>query len=339
MKKGSKILGSFKKRIEAYLKRRPHRSFRRTLRRDYKRSLELPGFVTFNRQVSGLLWKNRKTFVSLIIIYVLLTIIFVGIASQDLYSTIKDTLNSTSGDLFSGLFGEISKAGLLTFTGITGGFTSQLTDLQQIYASILFLMAWLTTVWLLRNILAGRRVKLRDGLYSAGAPILSTFLVSLLLVVQLLPIALALIGYSAAAATGLLDSGVEAMLFWIAAGLLTVLSIYFITGTIFAMIIVTLPGMYPYRAIKAAGDLVIGRRVRILIRLIWMLLSMVVIWGLVMIPVILFDSWVKSVLPGIGWMPIVPIVIVILSSLTVVWSSSYLYLLYRKVVDDESEPA
>ena len=34
-------------RTRAYLQRRPHRSFRRTYRRDYERSLALPGYWAF----------------------------------------------------------------------------------------------------------------------------------------------------------------------------------------------------------------------------------------------------------------------------------------------------
>jgi hypothetical protein len=187
--------------------------------------------------------------------------------------------------------------------------------------------------------LAGNKVKVRDGLYNAGAPILPTVLVAILLIVQLLPFAIALIGYSAAASTGLLDGGVQAMLFWIAAGLLALLSLYWITSTIFALIIITLPGMYPFQAIKAAGDMVIGRRLRILLRFLWMALTVVVAWIVVMIPVIIFDSWVTSVWSATSGIPVVPVTILIMSSLTVIWVSSYVYLLYRKVIADDAGPA
>jgi hypothetical protein len=195
---------------------------------------------------------------------------------------------------------------------------------------------WLTSVWLLRNILAGHKVKLRDGIYNAGAPIISTFLVALLLIIQLLPAALALIGYSAASVTGLLNGGVEAMLFWIVAGLLVLLSLYLLTSTIFALVIVTLPGMYPFRAIKVAGDLVLGRRIKILLRFLWMALGVAITWALIMIPMILFDSWIKGIWPAINWLPIVPVVLLVLGSVTIIWVVTYVYLLYRKVVADDS---
>jgi hypothetical protein len=215
-----------------------------------------------------------------------------------------------------------------------------MTDVQQVYAALIAILAWLTSVWLLRNILAGHKVKLRDGLYNAGSPILSTFLVALLLLVQMLPFALALIGYSAASATGLLAAGgVESMLFWIAAGLLTTLSLYLITSTIFALVIVTLPGMYPFQAIKTAGDLVVGRRLRILMRLLWLAAGVSIAWVIVMVPIILIDMWLKGVWSAITWVPTIPFTLLTLGALTIIWASSYVYLLYRKVVDDGTDPA
>lgn len=326
-------------RTIAFMARRPHRSFRLTRRRDYVRSLSLPGYISFTNYVQRTIWKNRKVFIILVTIYALFTALLVGIASQDTYSLITDTLQESAEGSFEANFGELGKAGILFIAGITGGFSQTLTEVQQVYAVLIGLMVWLTTVWILRNILAGHRVKVRDGLYNASAPLLSTFLVALILVVQLLPIALALIGYSAALTTGLLDGGVEAMLFWIAAGLLTILSLYWITSTLMALIIVTLPGMYPLQALRTAGDLVVGRRVRILLRVLWMLLCIVVTWAIIVIPMILLDGWLKSVWPQIAWLPIIPIVLLVVTSGTVVWAASYIYLLYRRIVADDAAPA
>jgi len=327
------------KRIKSYLKRRPHRSFRRTRRRDYVRSLKLPGYFAFNNQVNKTIWAHRKTFIILAVLYAVATALMVGIASQDTYSSIKDFLNTSSGGLLSGGLGEIGKAGLLFVTAATGGISQNLTEVQQVYAGIITLITWMTSIWLLRNILAGHKVKVRDGLYSSGSPIVSTFVVVLVFIIQLLPIALALIGYAAAAATGLLAGGVEAMLFWTVAGLLAMISLYWISSTFFALVIVTLPGMYPFQALKTAGDLVIGRRLRIIFRLIWMFVTVAVVWAVVMIPIIMLDSWIKGLWPAITWVPTVPLVLLTLGAFTIIWISSYIYMLYRKVVADDAKPA
>jgi hypothetical protein len=70
-----------------------------------------------------------------------------------------------------------------------------------------------------------------------------------------------------------------------------------------------------------------------------MVLVLAVAWLLVMIPVILFDTWLKGIWVAITWLPIVPFVLLGLTSLTIVWSASYIYLLYRKVVADDAQPA
>jgi len=329
-----------KKRIDAFLSRRPHRSFRRTRRRDYKRPLGLPGYFKFSKYVRQTVWKNRKIFLVLALVYAIITVLAVGLASQDTYSTLTSTLNTTSGDALTGFWGTIGKAGLLFVSTATGSLNESLSSSQAICAGLILMLTWLTTVWLLRNILAGHKVKVRDGIYSSGAPILSTFIIVILILVQMLPFALALIGYGAASTTGLLTAGgVESMLFWFAAALLTVLSLYWMTSTVFALIIVTLPGMYPYRAIKAGGDLVVGRRLKLLLRLLWMVLGVALSWAIVMIPMILFDGWLKSIWTAIASVPIIPVTLLVLSSLTIIWASSYIYLLYRKVIADESSPA
>lgn len=326
-------------RIKNYMSRRPHRSFRMTRRRDYQRSLKLPGYLAFTHQVNSTLWRYRKIFLPLAIIYGLLSATLVGIGSQETYSTLVDTLQKTGAEVFEGNWGQLGQAGLLFASIATSGLTGTPSEAQQIYGTLLVLLVWLTTVWLLRNLLAGHKVRMRDGLYSAGAPIVPLFLIGLLLAVQLLPLALAVIGYSAASASGLLEGGVEAMLFWIAAGLLAVLSLYWVISTFFATIIVTLPGMYPMRALRTAGDMVVGRRVRILLRLLWMFLVMALAWALVLIPFILLDAGLKNLWPAIEWLPIIPVVLLLLGIASVVWSSAYIYLLYRKVVDDDAKPA
>jgi hypothetical protein len=324
---------STRARIQAYLNRRPHRSFQLTRRRDYVRELALPGYFTFNIEVFRTLWADRKLFLGLAIVYGLLTTALVGIGSQEAYTAITTTLRDTSSNILQGQLGQIGQAGILFASIATSGLTGTLTDIQQIYTAILLLFVWVTTVWLLRQLLANRKVKLRDALYNAGSPIVATLLLSGLLLVQMIPLALAVIGYSAATSSGLINSGVEAMLFWAAALFLTILSIYWLISTFFAMVIVTLPGTYPMQALRTAGDIVTGRRMKMFLRIIWMLVSIAVVWALILIPLIVIDGAIKSALPGLENVPIVPVALLVIGTLTVIWSATYVYLLYRKVVE------
>ncbi len=328
-----------RRRVRLLLDRRPHRSFKRTRRRDYVRSLKLPGYWSFTNYVRKTLWQNRRIFFGVLAAYAVMSILLIGLASQDSYSQLSSVLRESSGEIFKGNWGEIGQAGLLLITGVTGQYSATPTEAQQVYAVILTFVTWLTTIWLLRALLAGKKPRLRDGLYNAGAPILPTLLVGGLLLVQLLPLAVAILGFSALLPFGIMDGGIEAMLFWTVALLLGSLSLYWLTSTLIALVVVTLPGMYPMQAIKAAGDLVIGRRIRILFRFLWLILVTVLGWLLVMVPIILLDTWLKGIWPTISWIPTVPVMLLVMTTMTIVWTSSYIYLFYRKVVDDDAAPA
>ena len=100
------------------------------------------------------------------------------------------------------------------------------------------------------------------------------------------------------------------------------------------MVVVTLPGMYPLRALKVSGDLVTSRRLRILYRYGWLALSVVVIWAIILLPGIILSrvQWLE-------WLPIVPLLVLLLSAWSILWGAAYVYLLYRKLVSDDTKPA
>lgn len=335
----SKLRNNLLERRDEYLARRPHRTFRMTRRRDYVRSLDLPGYWSFTNYVRRTLWENKRLFGTALLVYALMSGVFVGLASQETYSQLSDTIRESGDEILGGDWSQIEQAGILFLGVVSSGVNTAPTEAQQVFATIFGFLAWLTMIWLLRHVVAGHTVKLRDGLYQSGAPILPTLIISIILAVQLIPLAIAVIGFVAANNTGLLSSGVEAMLFWAALGLLALLPIYWVSSTFMALIIVTLPGMYPFQALRTAGDLVVGRRIRILLRMVWLLVGLAVFWTAVMIPLIIFDTWLKQVLPVLEWLPLVPVALLLLVSVSVVWGSAYTYLLYRKVVEDDAKPA
>jgi len=316
------------------MSRRPHRSFRLTRRRDYKRSLKLPGYWSFTNEVRTTLWRHKILFAKLLGLYAVVSAVLVGMISQEAYNTLSSNLTIVGGELMGGSLGALTHTAALFGATISGSLNQAPSESQQIYGGILFLLGWLTTVWLLRQLLAGHKVNLRDGVYSAGAPIVSTFVVTLIILIQMLPLALALIAYGAAQTTGLLEEGFISMMFWIFASLLALMSLYWITSSFIALVIVTLPGMYPFTALKNAGDLVVGRRLRIMLRLLWLIFTVLLLWLVILVPIIILTETLQ-----LTWLPLVPIASIALSSLTLIWVSSYSYLLYRKLIDDQAKPA
>lgn len=341
----SKIRGAYslthalKSRVSSLKSRRPHRSFRRTYRREYTRTLDIPGYWSFTAHVFRTLRANRKIFGLLAVFYGLTTAAFVGLASQETYAQLSVLLDESSSKLFVDGWGTVGQAGLLLSAGLSGGFNPQLSEAQQVYVVIIVLLTWLTTVWLLRAILTGKRPKLRDGLYNGGAPIVASAGVVIVLLIQLIPAALGIIAFNSAVSTDLFASGFIAMVVSLVVVLLFIVSLFWATSTFFAMVIVTLPGMYPLQAVRAAGDIVTGRRIRLLLRIIWLQVLNLVFCALIILPVVLIDRALAGTFDFFQYVPLVPLAIAIVGSVVVVWSAAYVYLLYRKVVEDVSSPA
>ncbi|MBC7764782.1 hypothetical protein H7Y29_03640 [Microbacteriaceae bacterium] len=327
-----------RRRAQLFISRRPHRSFVRTRRRDYVRSLKLPGYVAFTAEVFSVLRKRKGVFIRLVLLYGLVLFALGGVTSQETYSQISTLLGNSSEGLAQNGFNSLGQAGLLLLSTYASGPGTLTTD-QQIYLGFFLLLVWLTTVWMLREFLNKRTPRLRDGLYNSGSPLVSSLALCFILILQLLPIGILAIAYGGLTSVGLASEGFGAMLFWVFALFVSALVLYWATSTIIALVVVTLPGMYPLKALRVSSDLVIGRRLRILYRLLWIQVLIILAWAVLLIPLILLDSWLKSSWDVYANVPLLPIVAAFASAASAVIFASYVYLLYRKVVDDSAAPA
>jgi len=274
----------------------------------------------------------------MIILYALI-IIFLGIiTSQSTYDSIGKLVSESLGKIFDGGVGQLLNAGMLTFSSLAIDTTSLRAE-QGVMLALLVLMTWLTAVWLLREILLGLKPKLRDGLYNATAPLISTSVVLLILLIQLSPVGIMALAYSALVSVHILTEGFGMMLFGLLAASVLTLVLYWVTSTIIALVVVALPGMYPLRAIQAASDLVVGRRLRIMLRIVWAFVYSSVIWCVVMVSLVLLERGLSSKLKWLESVPIVPFAGAFMMALLFVWLAAYIYLLYRKVVADDAKPA
>lgn len=327
-------------RRQEFLSRRPHRSFRLTKRRDYRRPLKIPGYWTLTAQVAKIISKNKRVLLAIALLYALLMVLLSSFVSQETYSSLRGLVDEMNEDgALEAIVPTVALLWGVVTAQLTGSGSDSANSPQQIVAVFFGLLTWLSTVWLLRAIMAGKKPRARDGIYSSGGPVVALLVLCLVAIIQLIPAAIAVIAYSAASSSGLLDQTAILMMFGIAAILLITLSAYWVTSTLVAMIIVTLPGMYPFDALRLAGDLTTGRRTRFLLRLLWAILLVALMWVVVLVPAILLDGALKSAIPALEWLPLVPMTALALSSLSIVMIASYVYVLYRRVVEDDSAPA
>lgn len=316
------------RRHQDFMKRRPQRSFRLSKRRDLKRSFKIPGYFAFMGEVCKVIWANKWLFLKFIILYAVFSAILAGLLNQESYIALRDSVIEAGEGL--GLNEMVSLVG-----GVMTASSEESSISSYIIPAILLIFGWLIIVWMLRYRMADKKIKFRDALYNCGAPIFSTVMLIFIMVLQLIPFALALLAYTSASGIGLINWSVdiENMAAWGVLAVIAVLTLYWMATSFIALIVVTIPGTYPWTAIRIAGDKVVGRRSRILYRLLFMIVPALLMWIVVLVPVILLDNALK-----IEWLPLIPFASLLLSTLTLVWCASYIYMLYRYLLEDESPP-
>lgn len=308
---------------------RPHRSFKRSYREDYKRKLEVPGITYHAAKTFSVIFKNWKLFLPLLIIAVVMAIVFIGLMNESTFQQFQQVLNQTTEEMGYGDIGYVAKAGLLLISTVTtGGLSSSSKETNTIFFVLIFLILWLCTIFILRHRLAGHKIKLRDALYNAMTPMISSFVIFAIAVIQCIPIFLLIIVYSTAVQTEFLATPFYALLFFIFAALMVILSGYLLSSSLMAFVAVSAPGLYPMKAMHAASDLMMGRRFKFILRIIALFIILSLTWVAVMLPLIIFDLLMKNFEWAAG-IPFVPVCLLVMTCFTGIYITAYLYLYYR----------
>ena len=312
-----------------------HHSFHRSYREDYSRGLKAPGLVAHAMSTFKILFKNWKLFGGLLVIIVFMNCFCVGLMSESTYTTIQENIDDSS-ELFNlGEVGRVAKSALLLVNNITtGGLTNDMKDIQPALVFFFTAVTLLVTIYYLRHLMAGNHPRIRDGLYNALAPLISVMITIGLLFVHLIPIFIFVILYSTAIQTDFLSEPLYAFLFWLFSALLILLSAYLLPVSLLSLMAVTVPGIYPMQAMNAVTDLIQGRRTKFIIRMLFGILFIGVIWVIVMMPVIWLDLVMKQNIEWLDGIPIVPFFFQLMTTFTVIYASAYVYLFYRRMLDD-----
>ena len=197
------------------------------------------------------------------------------------------------------------------------------------------MITWLVSIYLARHLLAGHHPRMRDGLYNALSPLISTLFVALIVFIELIPIMFVVITYQAAVSTEFLKTPFYALVYFIFASLMTILSVYLTSSSLMGLIAVSAPGLYPLTAIETARNLIAGRRIRFLVRILYLFFWVALIYVIIVLPAILLDILVKGAFPWLNdlGIPFVPFVLLIVTVFIFIFISIYVYLFYRQLLD------
>lgn len=309
-----------------------HKSFALTKRRDIPKRAKLPGYIMFTVLVSQKVWEFRRVFLTLLSLYVLTALLLIGYSQQDQYRSLTEALGDVAKEAGTDGLDTMTQAAGLFGASVIGSLNSSFTEMQQFYLVVLYVIMWLVVVWLLRQMLAGNVVKVRDGLYNGGTPLIPSVFIVAFMMIQALPGAIGILLFSSVTQNNIATNGVVAMSFGVVAILLGVLSLYWLTSSFIALIIVTLPGTYPVVALRGASRIALGRRSQLLFRLLWLAALLLVIWIAILVPVLLIDLWMK-----VSILPIVVIAIQAATGASFIFGITYIFMLYQRMIDDSGE--
>lgn len=263
-----------------------------------------------------LIKENWRVVAGIIAVYGLLNILLVkGIAGGIEIIELKEAIHRVFG-------GDLSSAGtsLGLFTYLVGTAGNTNSELASAYQTFLVVLTSLALVWTFRQAGAGKETGVRLSFYRGIYPLVPFILVLLVIGLQLIPAAIGNVIYSTVITNGLAITGMERFIWATIFFLLTLLSIYMISSSVFALYIVTLPDMTPMKALRSARDIVLNRRWAVIRKLLFFPFALLVLAIVVMLPVIL---WIPTLA---AW----AFLGLSLSALALI--HSYNYTLYRELL-------
>ncbi len=279
---------------------------------------KLPNVWQLTVSTGKLIWGNKKLLLGITGIYGLLNLLLVhGLASSVDVGGIKQEINE------SGAGGSGSLAtGIAVLAVIAGSSSSGTNQTAGTYQLILVLMASLAIIWALRQIFGGSKVRIRDAYYRGMYPLVPFILVLLVIGLELIPLVIGSSLYTVVIGNGIAVLAIEKVLWAILFGLFAFLSFYLISSSIFALYIVALPEMTPIKALRSSSGLVKIRRWSVMRKLLWIPLAFTILAAIIMLPVIVMAA------------ALAPWVYFVLSILAILALHSYLYTLYRELLNE-----
>ncbi len=295
------------------LKKSTYQSFR--LQKPIKGD-KLPSAPRLFANALTILGKHWKVFLGIVVVYGLLNALLVqGFKISGGLDESKTLLEQA----FSGNLSHL-RTGFTLFFYLVGSSGNTSNPTAGAYQFMLVIVVSLALIWTLRQVYAGQKVRVRDGFYNGMAPLIKWILVLLVIGLQLIPLTIGIMLYGAVVSNGIAVSALEQVVWALLTFLLTLLSLYMVSSSLFALYIVTLPDMTPLSALRSARQLVAHRRWAVMRKVFFLPIILLVLAGLIVVPFIMYAT------------PIAALVFFALSMLLIPTAHSYIYTLYRSMV-------
>lgn len=204
--------------------------------------------------------------------------------------------------------------------------TINLTDVASaVFGTIVWLILWLTTICILRHLMAGKKIKFRDALYNSMTTMVPTVLVGGAMMLQLLPAFFLVVLFATATETNLFSTTAFGVISLLIAIVVFFATIYCLVTTLVALVAVSAPGLYPVAALKMAHKVVRGHRGDLVVRLLVLELVLGLIDAVLVLPMVPFYQTTSMAMM---------IVSEALSCFTTIMLATYVYLYYKWLIGE-----
>jgi hypothetical protein len=280
-----------------------------------QRTTKLPSAWVLLGQSLRRLYRQKRLFLGILIVYALLYILFVkGITANFQLNTLRQELTTTFEGKLNGFSTGVALYGLLLGTATNGA-----SDTASTYQTVLVVIISLALIWALRY---GdyAKARIRESFYKGMYPLVPFVAVGLVLLLQALPALIVSSLFSTIQNSGLAVGALQQLIAIIILALGLFWSLYMLSSSLFALYIVTLPDAYPRAALKAARKLVRFRRIAILRKVLFLPVILLLASAIILIPLIIFVA------------PAAEILFMIFTILVLSIVHSYFYTLYRSLL-------
>lgn len=277
---------------------------------------------------SWFLWKESLRFIKLnwkkvgsfLFIYMVLYVLFVrGLGSAIDFAGIKDNI-SANGESANGLI-----RSFILFGVLVSASNAVSSDVAAAYQSILFVVGSLAFIWLIRSLSGknSKNIRVKDSFYKGMHPLIPMIVVIFILALEAIPLSISAYLLSTALATAGV-SLLETSIFVLLAALVSMISLYLISGTWAAIYIVTLSGAEPWASVKASNNLISYSRWYVMRRLLALVFFLIFSAVLLIVPLLL-------ILPdGYEYIAEIGFFVYMLVGFTI--AHTYLYKLYKSLL-------
>lgn len=274
-------------------------------------SVRLPAAWTIAARALSTVWEHRRPFLGIAAIYGVLNLMLVrGVSSSSDLVQLKDLLPGV--DAFT------TNVALLAFLVTNPG--EKFGDVASAYQAFLLLITSLAVVWALRQVMSGATARIRDSFYKGMYPLIPVIPILCVILLGLLPLILSAGLYSMLVDSGIAATMLERILWALVMVVGAAATLFFLSSSVMALYIATLPDMTPLKALRSARELVRGRRLAVIRKMLFLPLAAAVVLAVVMLTII-----------GL-WTAAAPWVFFVLSMVGIVVVHAYLYTLYRELL-------